>query len=102
MAQIVFYFVFLVVGCNSPALTWFFKQFDTNKDLLLDEEERADIETNPDEHCMRKFFNKCDLNKDHKLSFNEICACFMHVGKYLIYDIWNNQRCMKKYRIFGT
>ena len=65
--------------CNSPVLTWFFQEFDTNKDLLLDQNERAEIEMNPDEHCMRKFFSKCDLNKDDKISLNEICACFLHV-----------------------
>lgn len=77
-----FFFVFYFLGCNNPALTWFFKKFDTNNDLLLDAEERVDVEMNPDEHCMRKFFAKCDLNEDKKLSIYEMCACFVHVGEY--------------------
>jgi hypothetical protein len=84
--DIVFCFVFHLLVCHSPALAWFFRKFDTNKDLVLDKDERAEVEGNPDEHCMRKFFEKSDLNKDHKLSLNEICASFMHVGKYL----WNS------------
>lgn len=86
MAMIVFCFVFHLLVCHSPALAWFFRKFDTNKDLVLDKDERAEVEGNPDEHCMRKFFDKSDLNKDNKLSLNEICASFMHVGKYL----WNS------------
>lgn len=78
-----FLFWFSFLACNSLALTWFFNHVDANKDLVLDENERAEIETNPDEHCIRKFFGKCDLNNDKNLSFNEICACFMNVGKYI-------------------
>lgn len=85
MAVTVSCFGFHFLACNSPALTWFFNQFDSNKDLVLDKNERAEFEINPDEHCMRKFFGKCDLNKDQNLSLNEICACFINVGEYLIY-----------------
>ncbi|XP_028402913.1 testican-3-like [Dendronephthya gigantea] len=70
---------FQTSGCNSIALPWFFSQLDTNKDSFLDKDERAELENNPDEHCMRKFFINCDLNNDKKLSLNELCTCFMHV-----------------------
>lgn len=65
-----------VPGCTSPAIIWFFREFDKNKDLLLDQNELAELETIPYEHCMRKLFDKCDLNKDHKLSLQETCSCF--------------------------
>lgn len=72
--------LFGISGCSSPALTWFFRDFDINQNGLLDEDEQAEIISNPNEHCMRKFFDKCDLNADNNLSLNEVCACFMHVG----------------------
>lgn len=63
-------------GCSSKALLWFFNQFDSNNDMLLDTYELDEIENIPYEHCLKQFFYRCDLNKDRMLSLPETCGCF--------------------------
>ncbi|WP_411027511.1 hypothetical protein, partial [Salmonella sp. s54925] len=42
----------------------------------MDEGELSEIESNAYEHCLKLFFQQCDLNKDRVLSLKETCRCF--------------------------
>lgn len=50
---------------------------------MLDASELETVQSIPYEHCLKQFFQQCDLDKDRKLTLDETCRCFA-VGKLFI------------------
>ncbi|XP_013402845.1 testican-2 [Lingula anatina] len=64
--------------CIGP-VGYVFQKMDKDEDTYLTTAELNDVENNGYEHCMKPFLEKCDTNKDTKLSDKEWCCCFAHV-----------------------
>lgn len=63
--------------CHQPVL-WMFNFLDTDKNQQLSDEEILTIEDIPYEHCMRPFFDSCNVfaPTDKFLTQEEFCNCF--------------------------